>query len=727
MSLRGKFQLIVAVAAGGLLALAIAWLTAERSRILSEKKEQAKSLVQVAYSLIAEEYAMETEGKANEKEAKRRAIEKIRALRYGDKNYFVILDMNQIMLLHPTHPEMEGKRDDARGPDGIRPGYEFVRVAREQQQGFVSYMFSRPGGNVPVKKISFVKGFEPWGWVVGTGMYIDDLDAAWWSSAVTAAGLGMACLLALFGVSTGILRSVSFRLEHLVQKMGDVAHGKADSSKSLEIPLEAPHSTADKRDEIDVLILGFNQMLAQIEKRDVELRRHEGMLEKQVALRTQELLNANTKLANDMMQRMKAEAELRTAHAEAEQLLSSISSILIGVDEQGRVTRWNTAASSTFGIRPKDALGKQFTALGVSWEQPGVYEQLRSIALTGKSSRLDDVTIRCEDGENKVLGLAANPIRGERGQLGAFVLLGVDITHRRQLEDQLRQAQKLEAIGQLAAGIAHEINTPTQFIGDNLRFLQESWQKVDKLLSVASKLSQPEEANQVSPGLSAELQSASADAEPEYLLHEVPKALEQSLDGVQRVSQIVQAMRDFSHPGSAEKQSADINRAIEAAVTVSRNAWKYVADVKLNLDPNLPLVQCMIGQIQQALLNLLINAAQAIEEKTGKNSLEKGTIYVSTRQAGSAVEIRVEDTGAGIPEEIRNRVFEPFFTTKVVGKGTGQGLALVHTVVVKRHSGSLWIESPPGKGAAFVLQIPLGDGGGEQKKAPEKEPTAVQG
>jgi len=227
--------------------------------------------------------------------------------------------------------------------------------------------------------------------------------------------------------------------------------------------------------------------------------------------------------------------------------------------------------------------------------------------------------------------------------------------------------------------------------------------------------------------LSAELQSASADAEPEYLLREVPKALEQSLDGVQRVSQIVQAMRDFSHPGSAEKQSADINRAIEAAVTVSRNAWKYVADVKLNLDPNLPLVQCMIGQIQQALLNLLINAAQAIEEKTGKNSLEKGTIYVSTRQAGNAVEIRVEDTGAGIPEEIRNRVFEPFFTTKAVGKGTGQGLALVHTVVVKTHSGSLWIESPPGKGAAFVLQIPLGDGGGEQKKAPEKEPAAVQG
>jgi signal transduction histidine kinase len=215
------------------------------------------------------------------------------------------------------------------------------------------------------------------------------------------------------------------------------------------------------------------------------------------------------------------------------------------------------------------------------------------------------------------------------------------------------------------------------------------------------------EGNSLTPALSVELLSATSQVRVDYLVREVPKALAQSMDGVERVTQIVKAMREFSHPGSLEKHPSDLNRALQASITVSRNEWKYVAEVRTDLDPALPLVECVISELQQVFLNLLINAAQAISEKIGNEPAQKGVIFVATRQTPKAVEIRIEDTGSGIPEHIRARVFEPFFTTKPVGKGTGQGLSLAHSVIVKMHSGKIWIESPPGKGATFVIELPL--------------------
>ena len=424
-------------------------------------------------------------------------------------------------------------------------------------------------------------------------------------------------------------------------------------------------------------------------------------------------------------ERQQAQAELSTSHAEAEQLLSSISSILIGVDDHGRITRWNAAAAATFAIPSAAALDRPLDDLGIHWHAPGVGERMAAIAALGKSLRLDDLEFRDAAGKDRSLGATIHPIRGEQGQHRGYVFLGVEISQRKQLQEQLRQAQKLEAIGQLAAGVAHEINTPTQYVGDNIRFLEESWKKLNPLLGLIGRLSQPAEGIAHSRELAAELHAAAVEAEIDYLVQEVPKALAQSLDGVERVSQIVKAMREFSHRGSLEKESADLNRAIEAAITVSRNEWKYVADVKTDLDPALPLVQCVIGQLQQVILNLLINAAHAIGEKIGPDSQQKGVIHVTTRLVPDAVEIRIEDTGTGIPEELRSRVFEPFFTTKPVGKGTGQGLALVHSLIVKGHSGKIWIESPPGKGAAFVIQLPLETPLGTERAAPDREPTLV--
>ena len=280
-----------------------------------------------------------------------------------------------------------------------------------------------------------------------------------------------------------------------------------------------------------------------------------------------------------------------------------------------------------------------------------------------------------------------------------LLVTGADVTERKGLEEQLRQAQKFEAIGQLAAGVAHEINTPTQYVGDNTRFLRDSWAALARLART-----QPDDAatSRQQRGLSAELltqfDQLAEQADMDYLLKEIPEAIAQSLDGVQRVAKIVQGMKEFSHPGSEEKRAIDINKAIETTITVARHEWKYVADVVTHFDPTLPLIPCLIGEFNQVILNLIINAAHAIATAVENGSAEKGTITITTSHDSQWAEIAVQDTGMGIPEEIRSRIFEPFFTTKALGKGTGQGLTLAHSAIVNRHQGQIWFQTETGKG-----------------------------
>jgi signal transduction histidine kinase len=188
---------------------------------------------------------------------------------------------------------------------------------------------------------------------------------------------------------------------------------------------------------------------------------------------------------------------------------------------------------------------------------------------------------------------------------------------------------------------------------------------------------------------------------------EIPKALNQSLDGTNRISKIVRAMKDFSHPGAEGKKPIDLNRAIESTTTVARNEWKYVANVITDLDSTMPLVPCLPGEINQVILNLVINAAHAIGDAIGPEVGQKGTITISTRKEGEWMEMRIADTGTGIPEAARTKIFDPFFTTKEVGKGTGQGLAIAHDVIVNKHGGTLTYETTPGKGTTFMIRLPL--------------------
>lgn len=288
----------------------------------------------------------------------------------------------------------------------------------------------------------------------------------------------------------------------------------------------------------------------------------------------------------------------------------------------------------------------------------------------------------------------------------ARLAIAQDVTERNRLEIELRHSQKLEAVGSLAAGIAHEINTPVQFVGDNIRFLRDAYMDLNKVREKYQRLREAAATDgNTERGLAEEVTEVERAVDVDYLMEEIPKAIEQSLDGVTRVATLVRAMKDFAHPEAKEKAAADINEALRSTLVVARNELKYVADVETDLG-SVPPVICNIGELNQVFLNLLVNAAHAIAEAK-KLTGAKGLIRVRTWTEANAVLISVSDTGSGIPENIRDKVFNPFFTTKAIGRGTGQGLAIARSIVVEMHGGTLTFKSAIGKGTTFYVRLPL--------------------
>jgi PAS domain S-box-containing protein len=458
-------------------------------------------------------------------------------------------------------------------------------------------------------------------------------------------------------------------------------------------------------------VIGAVETLEDIDeqKRTEEaLRRSRSELEERVRTRTRELDLSNRVLQSEVEQRKQAEEALLKAHLEAETLLASLSSFLIGTDSHSKVVRWNAAAESTFGIPARAVLGKRLEEVEIGWDRESILAAIGTAMQIPATVSLQEVPHTSPEGKERILSLTVNGLFDAQRRTEGVILLGMDVTERRNLQLQLVQAQKLESIGQLAAGIAHEINTPTQYVGDNLEFLEEAFNRLGQLLPKYGELLEAAEAAGVNSGLPAQLHSLTTEIRLDYLLTQIPRAISQSLEGTSRVANIVQAMKEFSHPDAPEKTAVDINRAIQSTVTVARNEWKYVAEVLLDLDASLPPVPCLPGEFNQVVLNILINAAHAVADVVGRDGQNpKGQILVSTRQDGNWAELQIRDTGAGIPEEIRHRVFDPFFTTKAVGKGTGQGLAIAHNVIVDKHGGAIDFESEIGKGTTFIIRLPI--------------------
>jgi len=413
----------------------------------------------------------------------------------------------------------------------------------------------------------------------------------------------------------------------------------------------------------------------------------------------------------DITERKAAQEALRRAHEEAELFINSVPSILVGVSRDSRIKRWNLAAAQVFGLATAEVAGKPLAECGIQWARSDMQAEIDSWCADREPRRIEALPFVINT-ETRFLGLTLQWISAPEEGVDELLIIGSDVTEREILGQHLRQAQKLEAIGQLAAGIAHEINTPIQYVGDNTRFLQESWPSFHALFAITREMQQEATPGPISPQTLQRLDALAQGTDFEYLQTEIPSAIEQSLEGIQRVTKIVRAMKEFSHPGSEEKKSIDINQAIETTITVARNEWKYVSEMETHLDPDLPLVLCHAGEFNQVILNLLINATQAIAQVVGDGSQGKGKIVVSTVRDQDSAEISISDTGAGIPEAVRSRVFEPFFTTKPVGKGTGQGLALAHTAIVRRHGGKIWFDSELGKGTTFYIRIPFAKSAG---------------
>ncbi|MGA8162766.1 MAG: PAS domain S-box protein [Acidobacteriaceae bacterium] len=402
----------------------------------------------------------------------------------------------------------------------------------------------------------------------------------------------------------------------------------------------------------------------------------------------------------DITERKRREDTLRQLSAAVEQ--SPVSVVI--TDREGRISYVNRKFTDCTGYASDEVLGRNPRLLNSGYSPPDMYRELWTTVLNGGEWR-GEFRNRKKNGELYWETALISPIVDANGSIEHLLAVKEDITERRALESELRQAQKLEAIGQLAAGIAHEINTPIQFVADNLTFLDDAWAAVLGLLDGYSAAFSEREGS-IPPETRARLVAAQERNDLSFIREESPRAIAQSLEGVRRVATIVCAMKEFSYRDGADRTLTDLNNSIASTITIARNEWKYVAEVETDFDPALPPVICYRGEMNQVVLNLLVNAAHAIRDRGNQEA--KGRITVRTRERDAWAEISISDTGVGIPEGIRNRIFEPFFTTREVGSGTGQGLALAYAVIVKKHQGRIWFETETGKGTTFFVLLPIG-------------------
>ena len=429
--------------------------------------------------------------------------------------------------------------------------------------------------------------------------------------------------------------------------------------------------------------------LAALERRLARERAARKEAERLLEEKARELFEVNEKL--------RAQSDELTDTAKLRRdIMNSVGHAILTANDDGTLRFMNQGAQAMFGYQEEEVLGRDMTFL-----------------LPELGGLKDNATARRKDGTTFPADVAISDTMSD--SVPVIIIIVRDLTslirretERTELLVQLNQAQKFEAIGTLAGGIAHEINTPIQYIGDNLRFLGESCEEiapvVDKLRRIAQRAKD-------AGGLGDEVDEvlrAVDEADLDYLLEELPTAAQQSLEGAEQVARIVTAMKEFSHPGTKQKTPTDLNRSIENALTVSRNEWKYVADLTLALDPDLPSVPCLPAEFNQVILNVVVNASHAIASAGGSED-SKGTITVGSARTGDWVEIQISDSGTGIPEDARDKIFDPFFTTKGVGKGTGQGLSIAHDTIVNKHGGELTFETETGRGTTFVIRLPIHD------------------
>lgn len=461
--------------------------------------------------------------------------------------------------------------------------------------------------------------------------------------------------LLIFGAGIFLLLIVVIRFE-VSRPLGQLAGHMQRLRETGEI---RPAANADSGDEIGALARSFNELIGAQKKASSEL----GMLSAAVR------------------------------HADE---------AIVILQPDGCIAWVNPAYERSRGVKNADLLGCRPNDVVEGCDDPATYLAVWAAARAGKTwkGRLRTIV---GDGRVVTEDVVVSPVlHAGQAEPGGYVMLMHDVSEQIALEAQIAQTQRLEAVEQLAAGVAHEINTPAQYVDGNVRFLNEAFSALSGLLGKIS-----DQACAAGDGalFAADISALLAEAEVEYLQTEVPVAIRQTLEGVGRISSIVQSMKELTDP-APDFVPANLNSIIEGAVSAAQNEWADVAEFHMQFDPQLPWVPCQPESINQVVVNMLANAAQAI---AGNRGVAPGHVVVSTCSAGDGVEISISDDGVGMLPSVRARIFDPFYTTRPVGEGTGQGLSTAHSVI-RKHGGTIAVDSAPGRGSCFRIHLPLADG-----------------
>lgn len=434
-----------------------------------------------------------------------------------------------------------------------------------------------------------------------------------------------------------------------------------------------------------------NGRLLEITKKRLEREREKvRILEQMVETKTRELY-----LDKQEMQRSRDDLL---------KILDALSGAVMVTNSALEITMCNNAAQKLFGLVGTQWNRSLLTSVlpkeWIKWIEDDLFMK------TLHGAYREELYVN-KSGQHVPLGVSVSVVSEDGLRDGGIVCVFVDISQRKELERELFQAQKLESVGRLSAGIAHELNTPIQYVRDNTAFMKDVFSQMLSYVNQAASVFGKYKDTIGNDTEFLELLRSLSELDLPYLSEEVPSAIAQTLAGAESVARIVRSLKDFSHPGGSQKVVADINESLKSTSTVCRNEWKYLADLVWQLDDKLPKILCYPGELNQVFLNLIINAAHAIEESLDLVRGDKGKITIGTSFTDTSVVISISDTGTGIPEAIRSKIYDPFFTTKAVGKGTGQGLALAYQCVVERHNGEIGFETEEGRGTTFRIKLPI--------------------
>ncbi len=743
-----KLLLIIGSALVGIILLISMALMFLKHDLLREREHMTRHLVQSAHSIVAFYHGLALQGKITQEEARSTARDALKSMRYDDQDmeYFWINDMHPRVIMHPIKPELEGKDVSGfRDPNGNRLFVQFVETVRKQNSGFVYYLWTKPGFEKPVLKVSYVMGFEPWGWVIGSGMYLDDVNAAFWSSTRNYALAGFFMFSLVLAMSLLVARSITRNEEALrisEEKFSKAFHVSPDgvaitrwdgyfidvNDALLQMLGYAReeiigHSSLDLNIWLDrsarARIVEQSKNNGPVRNREISMRSKSGtaltlLWSSDVIVVNGEqclmaVLKDITAEKENKRQLLKSKAEITVKHEqlsslfkdvelvkkEWERTMDCIQDMVILLDRNGNIRRCNRAAVEFSGNRFEDLIGlhwvKALRFPGMSSMEIGHYcMEIRDEAsgrwflftcypytehddasISGAVITIHDTT------ESKLASISEQKANEELKETQA----------------QMLQQEKMASIGQLAAGVAHEINNPTGFIMSNLGSLGKY---TERLIALIQELTEA-----IAAFCPAETQKKLAETRKrlkiDHILSDVPSLIAESIEGAERVKKIVQDLKCFSRVDDAQFKPTSLAECLDSTINIVWNELKYKASLAKDYG-DLPLVGCYPQQLNQVFMNLLVNAAHAIEKE--------GEIGIRTWCDRDNAFVSISDTGCGIPEEIRPMIFDPFFTTKDVGTGTGLGLSISYDIV-KRHGGDISVTSIVGSGTTFTIRLPL--------------------